>query len=351
MAGTYLYAVIPGTEQTVFPVDGVDGGGAVSTISHGGLAAVVSASPRNEYHGLPRDEAVRYLMTHQQVVERVMESTPLLPVKFGTVLPDEERVCAFLARGEGLFRANLEKYAGLKQMEVVVLWNLEEIFQAIGQEEPIAQLKAELATRPAEETKAERISAGQMVQASLERRLLTLRDRLLPALREVALDLLVNPAMNDSVVANVALLVDDAKREALERRLEQLDQDFGGRLYFRCVGPLPPYSFATVEAQVPSFEAVDAARRRLGLGEAVTATEIKQGYRRVARQAHPDVNRDHPEAEARMAELTRAYDFLSNYAAGQGQEATKARQVVCRFDRPSVERTVLVTVRRQEMAA
>lgn len=351
MAGTYLYAVIPGTERTVFPGAGVDDRGAVSTVPHRGLAAVVSASPRADYHGLPRDEAVRYLLTHQRVVERVMETTPLLPVKFGTVLPDEAHVRAFLERGESLFRANLDKFTGLQQLEIVVLWNLEEIFPAIGAEAPIARLKAELAGRPAEETKAERVRVGQLVQASLERRLLALRARLLPALREGARDLVVNPVLHESVVANVALLVDAAQREALERRLEQLDRDFGGRLYFRCVGPLPPYSFATVEAQVPSFAAVEAARRSLGLGEAVTATEIKRGYRRVARQAHPDVNRGQPEAEAQMAELTRAYDFLSNYADSQGQEADKAQQVVCRLDRPSVERTVLVAVRRQERAA
>jgi hypothetical protein len=160
-----------------------------------------------------------------------------------------------------------------------------------------------------------------------------------------------NATMHDSIVANMALLVDEPGRAALEQRLEELDAEFGGRLTLRCVGPLPPYSFATVEAQVPSFEAVDEARRQLGLGEVVTPVDIKKSYRRVARQAHPDMNLNQPGADARMAEITRAYEFLSNYANGQGQEAEPARPLVCRFDRRSVEKTVLVAVRRQELAA
>ena len=351
MGATYLYAVIPGGESRIFDVAGIGGRSRVYSLVHGDLAAVVSASPRGTYHGLQRDEAVGYLVAHQRVVERVMQSHPLLPVKFGTVLPNEARVRRLLAQGHTIFRAALEKFAGLKQMEVVVFWDLPQIFGEIGEEEPIARLKAEIASRPSQDARAERILVGQMVQESLQRRLTSLRDRLLPALQEVALDLVINPTMHESMVANAALLVDEEGRATLEQRLEQLDAEWGGQLTIRCVGPLPPYSFATVEAQVPSFEAVDEARRQLGLDEVVTPVDIKKGYRRVARQAHPDMNLNQPGADAHMAEITRAYEFLSSYAEGQGQEAEPARQSVCRFDRRTVEKTVLVAVRRQELAA
>ncbi|MBI4759358.1 MAG: DnaJ domain-containing protein, partial [Chloroflexi bacterium] len=118
-------------------------------------------------------------------------------------------------------------------------------------------------------------------------------------------------------VTNVALLVDKAGRGALDQRLKSLDEEFEGRLHFRCVGPLPPYSFATVEVQVPSFETVDEARRLLGLGEAATPGEIKRAYHRLASRLHPDHNPNSPEAEARMAELTQAYRLLTAYADSQ----------------------------------
>ena len=38
-----------------------------------------------------------------------------------------------------------------------------------------------------------------------------------------------------------------------------------------------------------------------------TPEEIKKAYRRLAREHHPDINPDDPEAEARFKEITEAY--------------------------------------------
>jgi len=346
MGATYLYAIVPTADRVTFDVAGVDDDlGEVYSLPHHDLAAVVSCSPLENYRGLKRDKAVRYLVAHQRVVEAVMQAFPLLPVKFGTVLPDEAWVRRLLTQGGTLFRTTLEKFAGQAQIEVVILWNLEDVFQEIGQEDPIGQLKDQVAARPLEETLDERVAMGQMVQASLERRREALQDRLLPSLRELALYLVVNPPMDDSMVANVALLVDKPGREALDRRLGLLDEAFEGRLLFRCVGPLPPYSFATVEVQVPSFDAVDKARRQLGLGEMATPGEIKRAYRQLAGRLHPDHNPEDPEAETRMAELTQAYRLITAFADSQALEED---DMPCVFNREAVERTLLIAIQRQE---
>ncbi len=382
MGATYVYAIIPTGDDVIFDVAGVDDEqDEVYTVPHRDLAAVVSASPLADYRGLKRNEAVRYLVPHQRVVEAVMQDFPVLPVKFGTVLPDEAVVHRLLAQGDTLLRTTLEKFSGLVQMEVVVLWELQQVFQEIGQEEHIAQLKAQVAGRPSEETMIERVAIGQMVQASLERRRASLRDYLVHWLREVALDLVVNPLMDDSMVINVALLVDEAGQEALDRKLELLDEEFEGQLHFRCVGPLPPYNFATLEVKVPSFEAIDEARRRLGLGETAILGEIRRAYHRLAGQMHPDHNRDDQEAEARMTELTQAYELLTAYAenvqrSGGGKEQgsrspeqskgtgaeecqseienrkpvlSGAEGSKIQFDRKAVKGTLLITIRRQEI--
>jgi hypothetical protein len=349
MGATYLYAIIPAGERVIFDVAGV--GDEVYTIPHRDLAAVVSASPLTNYRGLKRNEAVRYLVAHQRVVEAVMRGFSILPVKFGTVLPDEARVHRLLTQGETLFHAALEKFTGLVQKEVVALWNLQEVFQEIGQEEHIAQLKAQVAGRPPEETVVERVAIGQMVHAALEQRRDSLRSYLIPALGKIAQDLMVNPTMDDSMVVNVALLLDKAGREALDRQLKSLDEEFEGRLDFRCVGPLPPYSFATVEVQSLSSKTVEGARRRLGLRKAATPGEIRKAYHHLAGRLHPDLNQEDPKAEARMAELTQAYELLTAYAESQALEAGDTGQAVCRFDRQTVEQVLLIAIRRQKTAA
>ena len=349
MGATYLHAIIPTGDGVTFDVNGMDGSyGKVYSVPHGDIAAVVSASPLADYRDSEREQAVHHLLNHQSVVETVMRSSPLLPVKFGTTLPDIPDVRLLLAQGESLFRTTLEAFTGLVQLEVVILWNLSEVLQEIGQEEPIVQLKAQVTARGAEATITERIAIGQMVQASLERRRAMLQDRLLPPLRELTLDTAINPLMDDNMVANVALLVNKAGSKALEKRLDALDGEFGGRLNFRCVGPLPPYSFASVEVQMLSFEAIDEARKQLGLGEKASPDEIKGAYRRLASRLHPDCNPDDPDAAARMTALKQAYILLAMYAGSFALEGENDQQTACHFDQQTVKKTLLIAIRRQE---
>ena len=50
----------------------------------------------------------------------------------------------------------------------------------------------------------------------------------------------------------------------------------------------------------------------LGVGKTATQKEIKQAFRRLARQYHPDVNPNNKEAEARFKEINEAYEVLSD---------------------------------------
>jgi len=52
--------------------------------------------------------------------------------------------------------------------------------------------------------------------------------------------------------------------------------------------------------------------QRLGLNRGATEAEIKKAYRSLAKQLHPDRNKDNPQAAQRFAEVTRAYDLLSD---------------------------------------
>jgi DnaJ-class molecular chaperone len=52
--------------------------------------------------------------------------------------------------------------------------------------------------------------------------------------------------------------------------------------------------------------------QRLGLKRGASEAEIKKAYRSLAKQLHPDRNKDNPDAARRFSEVTAAYDLLSD---------------------------------------
>src|SRR4030095_8388822 len=52
--------------------------------------------------------------------------------------------------------------------------------------------------------------------------------------------------------------------------------------------------------------------QRLGIKRGASEAEIKKAYRSLAKQLHPDRNKDNPKAAERFAQVTAAYDVLSD---------------------------------------
>ena len=350
----YLYAIVPAAERPPFDVSGLwPPEPQVRIIRGDALAAVVSTAPAIDFRALSRENAVRYLLAHQQVVECVMRSSTALPVRFGTTLPDEAAAVRMLARGAAILAPPLAELSRHIQVELIVSWNIDDIVREVAAEDAVVQLKAQIAAQAGGATSDQRLAIGKLVKDALDGRRESYRSRIVTTVRSVAADLVENAVMDDRMVANLALLLPRGASDALDRRLAELDEEFGSRLNFRCIGPLPPYSFATVEVNLPSFEAIDQARRALSLGEKAGLAEIKSAYRRQIRQVHPDLTATLAVDEGHATRLTDAYKTLMNYAEALPRAAgdDTVGESGYRFDRGAVEDSILVMVRRQELPA
>jgi DnaJ-class molecular chaperone len=52
--------------------------------------------------------------------------------------------------------------------------------------------------------------------------------------------------------------------------------------------------------------------KTLGIARTATEADIKKAYRKLAKELHPDRNRDNPKAAERFSQVTNAYDLLSD---------------------------------------
>jgi DnaJ-class molecular chaperone len=50
----------------------------------------------------------------------------------------------------------------------------------------------------------------------------------------------------------------------------------------------------------------------LGVARGASEADVKKAYRKLAKELHPDTNRDNPQASERFAKVTNAYDLLSD---------------------------------------
>lgn len=310
--GIHLYGIFFCAEEHPLGCRGLKDG-EVYSVGRCGIAVAVSHLPSSAFTTRTREELLRGVVAHQRVLEEIMLHHTVLPVKFGTILQEEAEVRLALEQGKRPLAEALEAMQGKVEVEVVATWNLEAIFQSIAAEPSIARLKQEIAQRGDQETTQDRIELGRLVKAALEARRVAYQREMLPLLQEAALELQLNPRLGqDSVVINAALLLDGAGSEGLERCIQALDQRYEGRLSFRCVGPLPPYSFATVEVMKLSFEELEEARLLLRLPRGFGLPQLKASFRHRAHGLHPDTS---PErlAPPEFPRLVEAYHLLEGH--------------------------------------
>ncbi|MHB0874797.1 MAG: GvpL/GvpF family gas vesicle protein [Anaerolineae bacterium] len=313
----YVYAIVPADEAIhgYEPLAFASSRGCFEVVTDGGLAALVSDSRISDFADLPRAELMRYLILHQRAVESLMLHSELLPVKFGTLLWGTEQVRQLLSLGRDDFARALGMLKQCVETDVAVTWDPARRFAEIGQEPDILALKSQVVGLPAEQSLQARVMLGQLVKEKFDSRRNQMRDSLTVEIAPCVSRWRLNPVMDDTMVMNVACLVDGSQRASLERRVTELDRQHGDELDFRLVGPLPPYSFATVEARILDPDAVERACGLLDLPDGMGSPEqVKQAFYRQARLYHPDLAGSDPAIRARFVRLTEAYHLLTEIA-------------------------------------
>ena len=310
----YLYCVTRADGGLSFgPINIGERGNEVRTVATDGMGMVVSRSPRIPFAEIPPEQTLRHLAAHQHVIEQVMKQATVVPVKFGAYADSEADVVKILQDNRNELKQALERFDGKIELDVVASRpDLDPVFQEIAKEEPVRRLKAQIAALPPDMAFQRKIKLGELVKQCLDARRKDLAEEILEGLRDLAHDLSINDLKDDSMVLNVALLLDRNAEQHLDAKVNELDQRFDGALNFRCVGPLPPYSFGTAEVRKIDAQTLDAARSTLELPRAASFNEIKHAHRRFAQEFHPD-NNPTKTAAARLQEVTAAFKLLEEY--------------------------------------
>jgi hypothetical protein len=316
--GKYIYGIIQVNEKKSFGLIGLgDPKKEVYTVPYQNISAVVSESPIIDYQSMTKDKVVSDLFCHQSVIERVMKNHTMIPMKFGTFAEDEKRVSKVLKTGYKQFEEALSLIIDKIELDVVALWSKEVIFKELAEEKDIKEFKEKIASNPAGPQLNDRIKLGRMVEKSLKKKNLEYAEEVLDVLKKMAFDFCTHDTLDNTMILNSSFLLDTNKEKDFDKMLNELDKKYENKINFRCVGPLAPYSFSTIEVKKLRFDDIDKARRTLGLGEEITLSEIKTAHRKLVFKYHPDKNPQGNPLDKEFNELTQAYQLLLEYCQSE----------------------------------
>ena len=235
----YVYGVVDAGGRMQALPRGIDGE-PLQVIRCGSVAAVIVHLAEDREIGRRAD-----LLSHREVLDALAAFTVVVPVRFGSVMVDETSVVEdFLVPGEEHFAELLALLEGRSQFILSVGYHQDAALAEVVRDDPeIAELRRLTRDLPEEEGYAQRVRLGELVARAMEQKRAYDADVVLDAVLPYVDQHVLREGGGLEHVADVALLVDDSRRDELEQRLEGLAEAVHERMRLQLKGPMAPYDF------------------------------------------------------------------------------------------------------------
>ncbi|MEU9896261.1 GvpL/GvpF family gas vesicle protein [Streptomyces phaeochromogenes] len=234
---TYVYGITTSSHPSL--PDGMEGVGEparqVRIIKEGDLAAVVSDAPE----GLRPKR--RDLLAHQNVLAETGAAAAVLPMRFGSLSPDDAAVAGVLAERADHFKERLEALSGKVEYNVKATHDEEAVLHRVMSEHPDVRALTEANRKAGGGSYDDKLRLGEAVVAAVKHREAEDAAELQRVLGPVAAAVSVGPE-STGWLANVSFLVERASAEDFIAAVDEVRKG-QPHLEVRLHGPLPPYSF------------------------------------------------------------------------------------------------------------
>jgi hypothetical protein len=249
---TYVYGITASSDPAL-PKDFVGVGDPprpVRVLKEGGLAALVSDAPE----GLRPKR--KELLAHSNVLAEAGANGCVLPMRFGSVAPDDDTVTSVLAERAEHYLERLRALDGKVEYNVKATHSEEAVLHRVLSGNPEIRALTEANRKAGGGSYEERLRLGEMVAAAVKAQesedATDVRHTLEPAADAVS----VGPE-STGWLANVSFLVDRDGTEVFLTAVEQLRKGHP-HLDVRVNGPLPPYSFVELGPGEPAGTTIGA---------------------------------------------------------------------------------------------
>jgi hypothetical protein len=250
VTAVYVYGIAPAADRADVEAPGVgEQQGGVRRIVHRELAALVSDVDEGPL------VAARGLRAHWRVLEEAVSTATVLPVRFGTVMAGDDAVVEqFLAPRHDRLVAQLAELSGKVQLSVKAFYDEDQLMRGVLEgSRTVAHIRERVRGRPKAATYYDRIQLGEAVAGEVERARERDSAMVLGRLEALAVASRLEPPGTPDAAVNAAFLVERSRLDEFSEAVGKLADEVEGRMRFRYLGPLPPYSFTEEEEAVGAW--------------------------------------------------------------------------------------------------
>lgn len=254
----------------------------------GALGLIVSSRrvPRG------RRQRLRRLVVERRALEQLLASGPVMPARFDAAPVSQAALSAMAADHAEAFEARLAEHHSLAEYQIVVSWRPEEVLRSLttkNETKAASSLQRPDAAALAAAAEARRSSLRREILGRLANGSHGALERPVARIEEVAAAAILMPRPAVGERPNGAAPHDATDRcfqddRALDGLLEAVDGLWDGMLTVRCIGPMPPFSFATIVLETMAIDDLEAAKKRLDVA-ALDATTVRAARRRSLMEA------------------------------------------------------------------
>ena len=241
----YLYGIIEEPQPRRFGFSGVEDA-EVYTINYQKMAAIVSDTLLQDI-----DPTRKNVRAHTVVQDEILKVYDLLPMGFGVMAHSDDEVQKLLERNYQILVTELERLASKIEVALKVFWDQEAMIKELqGERQELTRIKAKInAAASPGEAQHLLVEAGQLIERIAMEWRNKYAEQVYAVLKEMAVDARQNAPLGVKNILNAAFLVDRAKESGFQKEVYKLDSKYQGKVDFKYVGPLPPYSFVNLKLE------------------------------------------------------------------------------------------------------
>jgi hypothetical protein len=237
--GIYVYGIVPGDVKLRHGVRGVQDS-EITLVRSDDLAALISEVDITRPLGTPQD-----LEAHEEILDSTATASPVLPLRFGAVLANEDAVAGELLQPHhDEFMKALQELEGRIQYLVRGRYEEQAILKEIlSENREAAELREQIRGTDPDATRDQRIRLGEIISNAIEAKREQDTQTLLSAMEGHCVASAVRKPTHELDAVYVAFLIETGKENELEQVVDELREEWKGRVELRIRGPMAPWDF------------------------------------------------------------------------------------------------------------